>query len=140
MIKKFFDLAASKREIARLNAQLSEIKSVSDDRRDRIQRLESLNKSYDEAHTAVKRHRDVLEQRVRRMADDYNTLIDEYNVLVRKANRLNKELREVKSSRTVTTQFTPDELRTLRRLCHPDRHGNSSQATAITQKLNQMLR
>ncbi|MBM3273156.1 hypothetical protein FJY94_07940 [Candidatus Kaiserbacteria bacterium] len=38
-----------------------------------------------------------------------------------------------------TEQFNADELKTLRRLVHPDKHGNSEAATRLTQKLNAML-
>lgn len=38
-----------------------------------------------------------------------------------------------------SAQFSMDELRSLRRLCHPDRHGGSDAANRLTQKLNAML-
>jgi hypothetical protein len=37
-------------------------------------------------------------------------------------------------------QFDADELKTLRRLCHPDRHGNSEASNRLTQKINNLLR
>jgi len=36
-------------------------------------------------------------------------------------------------------QFDTDELKTLRRLVHPDRHGNSEAATRISQKINSLI-
>jgi hypothetical protein len=35
-------------------------------------------------------------------------------------------------------QFDNDDIKTLIRLCHPDKHGNSESATAITAKLLKM--
>ncbi|MFM8443958.1 MAG: hypothetical protein ACKN9W_11550 [Methylococcus sp.] len=37
-------------------------------------------------------------------------------------------------------QFTPDELKALRRLVHPDKHQGSEAANRITQKINALLR
>ena len=36
-------------------------------------------------------------------------------------------------------QFDAEELKTLRRLCHPDRHNGSEASTRISQRINQML-
>lgn len=36
------------------------------------------------------------------------------------------------------TAFSPDEIETLIRLCHPDKHGNSQASTRITVKLLEM--
>jgi hypothetical protein len=35
--------------------------------------------------------------------------------------------------------FSPEELRTLRRLVHPDKHGGSESATRMSQKVNALL-
>lgn len=37
------------------------------------------------------------------------------------------------------SQFTPEELKRLRMLCHPDRHGNSELSNKMTKKLNEIL-
>ena len=42
--------------------------------------------------------------------------------------------------RTFMTQFSKNELVTLRRLCHPDKHNNNASASAITQKLNSLIK
>lgn len=39
-----------------------------------------------------------------------------------------------------SVQFTSEELRTLRRLCHPDRHDGSKASNEITKKLNGMIK
>lgn len=40
----------------------------------------------------------------------------------------------------VGEQFTQDELKSLRRMIHPDRNGGSQTATQLTQKLNQLIK
>jgi hypothetical protein len=37
-------------------------------------------------------------------------------------------------------QFDMDELKALRRLCHPDKHGGSDTATRLSQRINAMIR
>lgn len=38
-----------------------------------------------------------------------------------------------------SSQFDMDDLRALRRLCHPDRHNGSEAATRMSQKINQAI-
>jgi hypothetical protein len=40
---------------------------------------------------------------------------------------------------TAGRQFDVEELKTLRRLCHPDRHGGSDASTRMSQRINQLL-
>lgn len=44
-------------------------------------------------------------------------------------------IQEIERLRNVRSTFTKDEIRTLIRLCHPDRHGGSASATDMTAKL-----
>lgn len=37
-------------------------------------------------------------------------------------------------------QFTQGELKILRGLCHPDKHGNRESSVIMTQKLNELVR
>ena len=41
----------------------------------------------------------------------------------------------VNRKQVVSSQFTNDEIKTLIRLCHPDRHANSLASTAMTKRL-----
>lgn len=70
-------------------------------------------------------------------------LINENLVLersLRHANGMITHLQhQLKAQRSETgAQFSPDEIKVLVRLCHPDRHGNSATANSMTQKLNTM--
>lgn len=61
----------------------------------------------------------------------YTSLLGEWNDLVRKVNRGEYVLASSKPAAT----FTPDELDTLVRLCHPDKHGGSKAANDMTARL-----
>lgn len=57
----------------------------------------------------------------------YNDLVEAYNVVVREYNAL-----------VTQSQFTDEEIASLIRLCHPDKHNNSQLATRMTQRLLEM--
>lgn len=95
----------------------------------------------------------VLQSTYNKLIDKYNKLIDKYNELVREKNHLlhlgislqdkynslvyvYNNLVEEKSQ---SSQFTKQELKDLRSLIHPDKHGNSERATRLTQKVNSLL-
>jgi hypothetical protein len=63
---------------------------------------------------------------------DYNNLMANYTNLHAKYDVL---LRTQTKNTGGGSQFTPEEIKQLIRLCHPDKHGNSATATAITQRL-----
>lgn len=46
---------------------------------------------------------------------------------------------EIDRLRERQAQFTADELKRIRRLCHPDRHGGSLAANEISQRVNAEL-
>lgn len=46
---------------------------------------------------------------------------------------------ELQQQAAVGSQFNVEELKTLRRLVHPDRHGGSEASTRLSQRINQML-
>lgn len=59
----------------------------------------------------------------------YNELVDEFNKVVHAYNTL-----------VTQSQFTDEEIASLIRLCHPDKHGGSEAATRMTQKLLELRR
>lgn len=59
----------------------------------------------------------------------YNDLVDEFNKVVHAYNTL-----------VTQSQFTDEEIASLIRLCHPDKHGGSEAATRMTQKLLELRR
>lgn len=63
----------------------------------------------------------------------YSDLVRQYNTLVDRINRLGGE--EFLQSTPQETQFSPEELNKLLRLCHPDKHKGSAKATELTQKI-----
>lgn len=68
---------------------------------------------------------------------EYRTLAAKWSKLV---DRVNKAGGEAIFDRPAAndTQFTPDEISTLIRLCHPDRHDGKESAVRMTQKLLQL--
>lgn len=65
----------------------------------------------------------------------YSELVDKYSALVDKWNAV---ITKVNDGRLVPPQkatFTADEIDTLIRLCHPDRHNGSRAANDMTAKL-----
>lgn len=67
-------------------------------------------------------------------------LLQRENEILRAENELLK--RQSKPSYSTGTSsgvsFTPDELRRLIQLCHPDKHSGSELAQRMTQRLNQL--
>lgn len=82
---------------------------------------------YDAALRYAAEWRDCYEHTLRK----YTTLLSEWNNLVRKVNRGEYVLASAKPAAT----FTAEELDTLVRLCHPDKHGGSKAANDITARL-----
>ena len=82
------------------------------------------------SYEALERQHYTLIRAHNNLIDRYNNLVDEWNGLVQKINECGGQM-----SNQQNTQFTPDELRTLLSLCHPDKHGGKESATRITQKL-----
>lgn len=79
----------------------------------------------------------VKESRYHELATKYHSLVLRWNALVDLINaRGGLDFLSGQSS----PQFTKDEINTLLRLCHPDKHGNSKTATAMTQKLLSLRR
>lgn len=66
----------------------------------------------------------------------YKTLLSRWNDLVRLINQLGG-MEYLERGKTVVTNqtFSQKEIETLIRLCHPDKHNNSTSATDITQRL-----
>ncbi len=88
------------------------------------------------SYETLKRQHYALVRAHDNLIDRYNNLIDEWNGLVQKINeRGGKAFLDGQMSNQQNTQFTPDELRTLLSLCHPDKHGGKESATRVTQKL-----
>lgn len=78
-----------------------------------------------------------LQQTVNRTADNWNALVARINRLGGERFLQTGEASQAPAepkTRTVK-QFSEDEIAQLIKLCHPDKHANSSAATAITQKL-----
>ena len=74
---------------------------------------------------AWKRKHDKLHYQFRRLLGKWNDLVENIN---RKGGEefLNSEMK---------SQFSKEEIAILIRLCHPDRHNNSTNSTEITKKL-----
>lgn len=69
----------------------------------------------------------------------YNEKVREWNNLVAKINA--KGGMEFLNNATLkgSSQFTEDELKTLRRLCHPDKHDSSKSSNELSAKINNLL-
>lgn len=86
-----------------------------------------------------------LEERIRQLQ---RQLLDEtlanqllqkkWNELVRRINEKGGEqfLREGRIVGPSKNQFSPDDLRRLLQLCHPDKHNGSALAVEMTAKIN----
>jgi hypothetical protein len=78
------------------------------------------------------------ELQVQDLQQRLNAKIEEWNELVGRINRRGGEsflTYGVTIDKIPAPQFTPDELKTLLLLCHPDKHGGKDSAVRITQKL-----
>lgn len=84
---------------------------------------------------ALKAELNVAELTARIFMRRYNELNQKWNQLVNAIN--NKGGQNFLDNATLNgpSQFTPAEIDTLIRLCHPDKHGNSAAANSITQRL-----
>lgn len=96
-----------------------------------------------------------LRSTVDKLKKEYNDLVTHYNACVRALeraraqrdrfemlwHRANDELAERPRTKVVTNkQFTPEQLRAIRRAFHPDRNPGSAEANTITQICNQALK
>lgn len=61
----------------------------------------------------------------------YST-VDEYNALVDRANAQRRQFERLAQSNNHTTPFNQKDIRSLIRLCHPDKHNNSESSTRLT--------
>lgn len=71
----------------------------------------------------------------------YNGLVEDYNRLVRwikKRGGVDVIDQAIAIARQPASTFTNDEIKTLIRLCHPDKHNGSVAANSITTKLLKM--
>lgn len=66
--------------------------------------------------------------------------VGEFKELHAKIQQLENELRAARRSSANNSNqvFTQDEIRSMIRLCHPDKHGGKEVATKVTQKLMSM--
>jgi len=96
-----------------------------------------------------------LRSTVDKLKKEYNDLVVHYNACVRALSAARKqrdryetlwhaandELAGRKQTKIVTQkQFTPEQLRAIRRAFHPDRNPGSAEANQITQICNQALK
>ncbi len=77
---------------------------------------------------------EALESRHLKLTVDYELLLAKWTALVREINK--KGGREfLDNARIGVPELTKADIRTLVKLCHPDKHGNCPQASEITAKL-----
>ena len=74
---------------------------------------------------------------LRQQDQDYLALNTRLLNVVNSYNLLKSEYTRLQGNQT--HNFTKDELRDLRKLCHPDKHNNSDLATQLTAKINGLL-
>lgn len=69
----------------------------------------------------------------------YSSLLKEYNALVDVINKKGGEhflkYGVIPKHTTIDANFTPEEIKTLINLCHPDKHNGKESAVEITKKL-----
>lgn len=83
----------------------------------------------------------VRESRYRKLQLDYITIEANHAILLAKWNNLVERINRKGGEKFLNSesqQFTPDEIKTLIKLCHPDKHGGSEDAKEITVKLLKM--
>lgn len=68
-----------------------------------------------------------------------NSKVEQWNELVSRINAKGGENFLQNGSVKGSSQFTEDELKALRRLCHPDRHGSSKSSNELSAKINNLL-
>jgi hypothetical protein len=79
-----------------------------------------------------------LENSLARLNRKYENAIDNYNLLKNSFYNLKQRYDTaiiMLSDRPNQNQFTQEEIRTMIKLCHPDKHGGNTSANAITAKL-----
>lgn len=67
----------------------------------------------------------------------YSRLLSKWNGVIEQINRRGGES-FLYGPAAASKAFSQDEISTLIRLCHPDRHGGSEASTRLTQKLLSM--
>lgn len=89
---------------------------------------------------------DKLEDAYIHLNHKYNKVVENLNNLVRQVNAAGglDAMRKAQAKNNDvprgTNQFTTDELKSLLRLVHPDKHGGSNpKATQLTAKINGLL-
>lgn len=68
-----------------------------------------------------------------------NAKVEQWNKLVTRINNKGGENFLQNGSVKGSSQFTEDELKTLRRLCHPDKHDSSKSSNELSAKINNLL-
>ena len=58
--------------------------------------------------------------------------VDEYNELADKANSQRREFAALMQANNHAAPFSQKDIRSLIRLCHPDKHNNSEASTRLT--------
>ena len=78
-----------------------------------------------------------LQYKYYRVRGEFTQILDMYNKLVRRINAKGGEsfLNSNPQKPKAVNPFSQDEIDTLIRLCHPDKHNNKDSAKVITQKL-----
>lgn len=69
----------------------------------------------------------------------YNQKVEEWNKLVAQINLKGGWSFLNNATLKGYSQFTEDELKTLRRLCHPDKHDSSKSSNELSAKINNLL-
>lgn len=128
MFSFFRNLFRSSR-VEKLEQQVHDLQQAVDQRDQAIDRLKAEKRYYMQAASDA--------FRAKASKAKYDALIDDWNKLARILNQkggwdfLNNAVMPDK----LPNQFDQDEIRSLIRLCHPDRHAGSASAVRITQKL-----
>lgn len=85
----------------------------------------------------------LLATQVITLSTEFKSLREKWEELVTKVNSKGGEAflnhGELYGFNKSETQFTNEELKVLRRLVHPDKHGNSVSANNLTAKINQLV-
>lgn len=69
-----------------------------------------------------------LREKNKRLTAERDSAVSQFNELVREVDNIDYH-----------AQFSKDELKALRVLAHPDKHGSSKVASEITKKINVMI-
>lgn len=128
---------------AQYQAKIEELEAIIEHKNSRISYLQHESTYYRQAYTRtlalVSRTSSdwTSEAKARSIQAKYDQLSEEWNKLARILNRKGgwEFLNNAVMPDKLPNQFSQDEIRSLIRLCHPDRHGGSDAATKLTQKL-----